>query len=89
MMQGCLGLSALTVRSKPYHDSEEMLSMCYRCSTYNPLMTSTVNCCTNCGQPFVHSFVSFGTLLHFLPSENISSVTLLLESLLLRDVMLC
>ena len=86
MMQGCLGLSALMVRSKPYHDSEEMLSMCYRCSTYNPLMTSTVNCCTNCGQPFVHSFVSFGKLLHFFSSKNSSLVTLLLGSLLFLDV---
>lgn len=60
--QGYVGLSALMVHSKPYHDSEEMLPMCYRCSTYNPLMTSTANCCTNCRQPFVHSFVSFEVL---------------------------
>ncbi|KDR19634.1 hypothetical protein L798_06155, partial [Zootermopsis nevadensis] len=60
--QEYVDLSALMVRSKPYHDSEDMLPMCYRCSTYNPLMTSTTNCCTNCRQPFVHSFVSFEVL---------------------------
>jgi hypothetical protein len=70
VIQEYVDLSALMVRSKPYHDSEEMLPMCYRCSTYNPLMTSTANCCTNCGQPFVHSFVSFGKSLHCLPSDQ-------------------
>ncbi|XP_069671472.1 intraflagellar transport protein 122 homolog [Periplaneta americana] len=60
--QEYVDLSALMVRAKPYHDNEEMLPMCYRCSTYNPLMTNTANCCTNCRQPFVHSFVSFEVL---------------------------
>ncbi|PSN54470.1 Intraflagellar transport protein 122 [Blattella germanica] len=60
--QEYVDLSALMVRAKPYHDSEDMLPMCYRCSTYNPLMTNTANCCTNCRQPFVHSYVSFEVL---------------------------
>ena len=30
-------LAALMIRSKPYHDNEELLSICYRCSTTNPL----------------------------------------------------
>ncbi|XP_067012221.1 intraflagellar transport protein 122 homolog [Anabrus simplex] len=67
-------LSALMVRAKPYLDNEELLPMCYRCSTYNPLMTVSGNCCTNCGQPFVHSFVSFEVLplVEFQLEPNIS-----------------
>nr|CAD7589738.1 unnamed protein product [Timema genevievae] len=60
--QEYVDLSSLMVRAKPYHDGEDLLPMCYRCSTYNPLMTSAANCCTNCRQPFVHSFVSFEIL---------------------------
>ncbi|GLH03389.1 POC1 centriolar protein homolog [Gryllus bimaculatus] len=54
--QEYVDLSVLMVRAKPYHDNEELLPMCYRCSTYNPLLTSSGNGCTNCGQPFVYSF---------------------------------
>lgn len=51
----------LTVASKarPHSDPEELLPMCYRCSTYNPLTTFSDKC-TNCGQKFVYSYVSFG-----------------------------
>ena len=31
-------LATLMVKSKPYHDAEELLTMCYRCSTTNPLL---------------------------------------------------
>ena len=33
-------LASLMVRSKPYHDNEELLTLCYRCSTTNPLMNN-------------------------------------------------
>lgn len=33
----------------------------FRCSTYNPLVANTNNC-VNCGEKFVHSFVSFELL---------------------------
>ena len=37
--------------------------MCYRCSTTNPLYNARGgNRCNNCGQSFVHSFVSFEIL---------------------------
>ena len=50
-------------RSKPYYDNEELLSICYRCSTTHPLHNPKGgNRCSNCGQPFVHSFVSFEIL---------------------------
>ncbi|XP_073975880.1 intraflagellar transport protein Oseg1 isoform X2 [Rhodnius prolixus] len=56
---------SLMVKGKPYHDNEDLLIMCYRCSSYNPLMTphtARPNACTNCGQQFVHSFVTFEVL---------------------------
>ena len=28
------------VKAKPYHDNEELLTMCYRCSTTNPLLNN-------------------------------------------------
>ena len=56
-------LATLMIRSKPYYDSEELLSMCYRCSTTNPLTnTRGGNRCNNCNAPFVMSFVSFEIL---------------------------
>ena len=33
-------LASLMVESKPYHDNEELLTMCYRCSSTNPLMNN-------------------------------------------------
>jgi len=55
-------LASLMVKSKPYHDNEELLTMCYRCSSTNPLMNNRGNQCINCAQPFVHSWVSFEIL---------------------------
>jgi hypothetical protein len=40
----------LFFRSKPYHDSDELLTMCYRCSTTNPLFNPRGNRCNNCHQ---------------------------------------
>ena len=37
-------------RSKPYYDSEELQTMCYRCSTTNPLYNPRGNRCNNCHQ---------------------------------------
>uniref|UniRef100_A0A146KPJ0 Intraflagellar transport protein 122 homolog n=3 Tax=Lygus hesperus TaxID=30085 RepID=A0A146KPJ0_LYGHE len=55
----------LMVKGKPYQDNEDLLVMCYRCSSYNPLVTPNTarpNCCTNCGQPFIYSFITFEVL---------------------------
>ncbi|BFZ08413.1 hypothetical protein BsWGS_11452 [Bradybaena similaris] len=60
--QDTVDLGSLTIRSKPFHDADELLPMCYRCSTTNPLMNKTGNKCVNCRQPFVHSFVNFEIL---------------------------
>ncbi|NWU12999.1 IF122 protein, partial [Cephalopterus ornatus] len=55
-------LGSLTIRSKPFHDSEELLPLCYRCSTNNPLLNNLGNVCINCRQPFVFSSSSYEVL---------------------------
>lgn len=69
-------LGCLTVRSKPFHDAEELLPLCYRCSTTNPVLNNRGNRCVNCCQPFVHSFVSFEILplVEFFLEDGISDV---------------
>jgi intraflagellar transport protein 122 len=57
-----IDLACLTIRTKPYNDKEELLPVCYRCSTSNPLLNINGDYCTNCGHPFMRSFCSFETL---------------------------
>ncbi|XP_077265582.1 intraflagellar transport protein Oseg1 [Temnothorax americanus] len=57
--------STLAARSYPYRDPEELLPLCYKCSTFNPLMpTNNVSGsnCTQCGLKFQYSFVMFEIL---------------------------
>ncbi|XP_075289322.1 intraflagellar transport protein 122 homolog isoform X1 [Opisthocomus hoazin] len=61
--QKSIELGSLTVRSKPFHDSEELVPLCYRCSTNNPLLNNLGNVCINCRQPFVFSASSYGQML--------------------------
>nr|XP_009938271.1 PREDICTED: intraflagellar transport protein 122 homolog isoform X2 [Opisthocomus hoazin]XP_009938272.1 PREDICTED: intraflagellar transport protein 122 homolog isoform X2 [Opisthocomus hoazin] len=60
--QKSIELGSLTVRSKPFHDSEELVPLCYRCSTNNPLLNNLGNVCINCRQPFVFSASSYEVL---------------------------
>ncbi|XP_069499548.1 intraflagellar transport protein 122 homolog isoform X1 [Ambystoma mexicanum] len=60
--QESIELGSLTIRSKPFHDSEELVPMCYRCSTNNPLLNNLGNVCINCRQPFVFSASSYEVL---------------------------
>ncbi|XP_055948629.1 intraflagellar transport protein 122 homolog isoform X1 [Argiope bruennichi] len=55
-------IATMHVHAKPFTDSEEVLPMCYRCSTSNPLINKQGNICFNCKQPFVYSFISFEIL---------------------------
>ncbi|XP_017773799.1 PREDICTED: intraflagellar transport protein 122 homolog [Nicrophorus vespilloides] len=66
-------VATIAARAKPFSDPEDLLPMCYRCSTYNPL-AATGNRCVNCGQKFVHSYVSFEILplVEFVLEEGIS-----------------
>ncbi|XP_066859221.1 intraflagellar transport protein 122 homolog isoform X4 [Anser cygnoides] len=57
--QKSIELGSLTIRSKPFHDSEELVPLCYRCSTNNPLLNNLGNVCINCRQPFVFSASSY------------------------------
>ncbi|KAM5279663.1 intraflagellar transport protein 122 homolog [Ctenodactylus gundi] len=61
-LQKAIELGSLTIRSKPFHDSEELVPLCYRCSTNNPLLSSLGNACVNCRQPFVFSASSYEVL---------------------------
>ncbi|XP_009078745.1 PREDICTED: intraflagellar transport protein 122 homolog [Acanthisitta chloris] len=60
--QKSVELGSLTIRSKPFHDSEELVPLCYRCSTHNPLLNNLGNVCINCRQPFVFSASSYDVL---------------------------
>lgn len=58
----------LTIQAKPVRDNQELLPVCYRCGATNPLLNPFTNqfsngdVCTNCGHPFVRSFINFETL---------------------------
>eukprot|EP00794_Sanderia_malayensis_P006236 gene6236-6953_t len=71
--QEAIDLGSITIRSKPFHDSEELLPICYRCSTTNPLLNNKGNQCINCAQPFVHSYIGFEILplVEFVLEEDI------------------
>nr|XP_054360552.1 intraflagellar transport protein 122 homolog isoform X3 [Mirounga angustirostris] len=72
--QKSIELGSLTIRSKPFHDSEELVPLCYRCSTNNPLLNNLGNVCVNCRQPFVFSASSYEVLhlVEFYLEEGIS-----------------
>ncbi|KAL3982366.1 WD domain G-beta repeat family protein [Acanthocheilonema viteae] len=63
---------ALTIRSKPFTDAEELLPMCYRCGISNPLIGT--NECVHCRTPFILSFLSFEVLplVEFVVSDDIN-----------------
>ncbi|XP_029363234.1 intraflagellar transport protein 122 homolog isoform X1 [Echeneis naucrates] len=67
---------SLTIRSKPFHDSEDLIEgmMCYRCSTNNPLLNNQGSVCINCRQPFIYSASSYEVLplVQFYLEEGIS-----------------
>lgn len=71
-----IDLAVMTIQSKPYSDKEDLLPACYRCSSSNPLVTSTPigDVCIDCGHPFIRSFASFDCLplVQFFPAEGIS-----------------
>ncbi|KAJ8370877.1 hypothetical protein SKAU_G00109050 [Synaphobranchus kaupii] len=72
--QESIELGSLTVRSKPFHDTEDLVPMCYRCSTNNPLLNNQGNVCINCRQPFIFSASSYEVLplVEFYLEEGIS-----------------
>ncbi|XP_049608831.1 intraflagellar transport protein 122 homolog [Syngnathus scovelli] len=73
--QECIELDSLTIRAKPFHDSEELTEalMCYRCSN-KPLLNNQGTACLNCKQPFIYSASSYEVLplVQFYLEEGIS-----------------
>jgi len=57
-----LDVDALTLRSKPFSDREELLFMCFNCNTMNPLLNMLGDKCINCGHPFVRDIITFEPL---------------------------
>ena len=60
-------LNMLLVQAKPVRDDPDQLPVCYRCSSSNPLLNPftdkfTGDVCTNCGHPFIRSFINFDVL---------------------------
>jgi intraflagellar transport protein 122 len=53
---------ALTVRGKPFHDKDDLLPLCYKCSSVNPLFSPKGNRCVNCQEAFTFSFYSLENL---------------------------
>ena len=53
-----IDLSSLTVRCRPFSDREDILPVCYRCSTVNPLINTGDACIAKCGS-FHRSFLTF------------------------------
>jgi intraflagellar transport protein 122 len=72
-------LDMMIVQAKPVRDNTDYLPVCYRCGATNPLLSpmsgkfSKADICTNCGHPFVRSFVSFEVLplVEFVPDPSI------------------
>jgi intraflagellar transport protein 122 len=69
----------LIVQAKPVRDNPDYLPVCFRCGSTNPLLNPFTNkfakgdICTNCGHPFVRSFINFEILplVEFVPEPNI------------------
>ncbi|KAL3283924.1 hypothetical protein HHI36_018092 [Cryptolaemus montrouzieri] len=68
-------IATVSIRARNFNDPEELLPMCYRCSTYNSLSAMN-DACTNCGQRFVYSFVTFEILplVEFVLEDGISDI---------------
>merc|ERR1711871_944964 len=54
-----IDFASVTIRSLPFQDKEQLLPVCYRCGTTNPLISRN---CVACGHTFVRSYCSFDVL---------------------------
>ncbi|KAG4084721.1 WD40-repeat-containing domain protein [Neocallimastix lanati (nom. inval.)] len=57
-----IDLGTVLSRGKSDSDKEDLKSVCYQCSFVNPLLNQNGDECSNCFEPFVHSFYSFENL---------------------------
>lgn len=80
-----LTLERLKIQTLPGVDAQDLDTMCYRCSTSNPLVNAAVkddkqkDCCVRCLHPFIRSFYGFETLplVEFIPEVGCSEAMLL------------
>ena len=78
--QADVELDMLSMQAKPIRDNADHLPVCFRCSATNPLLNpftskfAKADVCTNCGHPFVRSFITFDVLplVEFVPDPSIS-----------------
>mmetsp|Transcript_104276 Transcript_104276/g.185337 ORF Transcript_104276/g.185337 Transcript_104276/m.185337 type:complete len:1306 (+) Transcript_104276:111-4028(+) len=70
-----IDLSCLAIRSKAYSDQDDLLPVCNWCMTTNPLLRNNLDSCTNCGHPFIRTFLGFDILplVEFQPESDIST----------------
>jgi hypothetical protein len=57
-----LDVSNLILHTKPVRDSEDVVSVCYRCFVENPVLNREGDQCSTCHHPFQRSFVDFSVL---------------------------
>ncbi|PAV77093.1 hypothetical protein WR25_12873 [Diploscapter pachys] len=71
-LQRSVDIMTITIRAKPFTDSEDLLPMCYRCGLNNP-MTSELTC-VHCKTPFIFCYSTFDILplVEFYISDDIS-----------------
>ncbi|KAF5403013.1 Intraflagellar transport protein [Paragonimus heterotremus] len=73
-MRQIVEMASLSIRTKPFVDSDDVNVICYRCSTTNPLLSNSGNRCSNCREPFVYSFISLEQLplVEFVPEKGLT-----------------
>ncbi|KAI9332491.1 WD40-repeat-containing domain protein [Obelidium mucronatum] len=69
-------LSSLTIRGKPAYDRDDLLPVCYVCSTANPMLNAKGDHCIECKERFVRSMYSFQILplAEFVLADGISDI---------------
>jgi intraflagellar transport protein 122 len=79
MWQPQIDLACLGLRSRPYSDSEDLMSVCNRCMTTNPLLRPNNDSCITCSHPFIRSFLGFEVLplVEFAPEPDIPPAEIL------------
>ncbi|XP_076182185.1 intraflagellar transport protein Oseg1 isoform X4 [Ptiloglossa arizonensis] len=91
---GQLEISNLLAQASPYRDPKELMPLCYKCSTFNPLLLpDNQGHCVQCCLKFQYSFVMFEILplVEFELEEDISdeeAEKLINESLSSSDTMI-
>ena len=57
-----IDLAMIDLQAKPFADKEDLIPVCTRCYTSNPLISNNGDRCAQCGQPFQRCFLTFHPL---------------------------